>query len=143
VGRRTPGFSGADSGCSFDYSTSEARESLLAALDSILELREDLKEPAAARRVGQYERLFERSLGLAVAPVLLFRALRRERPAIGAALRDEYPDLAAEIRRELVCGGLSRKMALYERSLGFAVIPVMLRRVGYRMRLRAQRPGAR
>jgi len=38
-------------------------------------------------------------------------------------------DLALDIRRELKSDPTQRKIALYERTLGLAVIPVLLRRL--------------
>ena len=119
-----------------DFSAPEAQAMIREVIDAILETRQRLSDPATAHRVGHYERLYERSLGLAVAPVLLLRAIRRGRSAdgVGASAKTGLPDLASEIRRELVFGVLSRKMALYERSLGLAVIPVLLRRAAYMSR---------
>jgi hypothetical protein len=53
----------------FDYSTPEAQQALTDSLDLILEIREEQTGPLA-RRVA----LYERTLGLAVIPVLLVRA---------------------------------------------------------------------
>lgn len=58
----------------FDYSTPEAEEAIRAALALVLELREDVTGPLA-RKVA----LYERTLGLAVIPVLLRRTLRARR----------------------------------------------------------------
>ena len=60
----------------FDYSTPEAEAAIRAVSALILEIREDLTGPLA-RKVA----LYERTLGLAVIPVLLRRAIigRRKR----------------------------------------------------------------
>lgn len=62
----------------FDYSTPEAEAAIRAATALVLEIREDQTGPLA-RKVA----LYERTLGLAVIPVLLRRAIiamRRRRP---------------------------------------------------------------
>lgn len=56
----------------FDYSTTEAEEAIRAATAVILEIREDTTTPLA-RKVD----LYERTLGLAVVPVLLRRTFLR------------------------------------------------------------------
>ena len=56
----------------FDYSTPEAEAAIRAASRLILEIREDMSGPLA-RKVA----LYERSLGLAVVPVLVRRAVLR------------------------------------------------------------------
>jgi len=53
----------------FDYSTPEAQQALTDALGLVLEIRADQTGPLA-RRVA----LYERTLGLAVVPVVLARA---------------------------------------------------------------------
>lgn len=61
----------------FDYSTPEAEEAMRAAIALVLEVREEVTGPLA-RKVA----LYERTLGLAVIPVLLRRAfisIRRRR----------------------------------------------------------------
>jgi hypothetical protein len=55
----------------FDYSTPEAQQALTDVLDVVLEIRDDLDSPMT-RRVA----LYERTLGLAVIPVLLGRVVR-------------------------------------------------------------------
>jgi len=58
-------------GCDeFDYSTPEAQKALSAALDLVLEIREEQAGPLARKTA-----LYERTLGLAVIPVLLRRAI--------------------------------------------------------------------
>jgi len=64
----------------FDYSTPEGQRAMTAALGLILEIREDQTGPLA-RKVA----LYERTLGLAVIPVLIRRALIRR--ARGEGLR--------------------------------------------------------
>ena len=59
------------SGRDFDYSTPEAQEALRNVSDLILEIRQEVKDNAVERRVA----LYERTLGLAVIPVLLRRAV--------------------------------------------------------------------
>ena len=62
----------------FDWSTPEAEAAIRAAAALILEIREEQTSPLA-RKVA----LYERTLGLAVIPVLLRRAIitaRRRRP---------------------------------------------------------------
>jgi hypothetical protein len=53
-----------------DYSTPEAEEAIRAAIALVLEVREEVTSPLA-RKVA----LYERTLGLAVVPVLLRRAV--------------------------------------------------------------------
>lgn len=53
-----------------DYSTPEAEEAVRAALALVLEVRDEVTSPLA-RKVD----LYERTLGLAVVPVLLRRAI--------------------------------------------------------------------
>jgi hypothetical protein len=65
----------ADTGASapgdgFDYSTPEAQRALRDSLDLILEIREDRSGPIS-RKIA----LYERTLGLAVIPVLVRRGL--------------------------------------------------------------------
>jgi hypothetical protein len=63
----------------FDYSTPEAEEAIRAAAALVLEIRQDQTGPLA-RKVA----LYERTLGLAVIPVLLRRAIiaRRRRSTL-------------------------------------------------------------
>lgn len=61
----------------FDFSTPEGIEALKYASSLVLELREELQHDAATRRLH----LYERTLGLAVAPVLLRRLIIRIRRA--------------------------------------------------------------
>lgn len=56
----------------FDYSTPEAEEALRVVTALILEIREDVTGPLTER-----VELYERTLGLAVIPVLIRRAIRR------------------------------------------------------------------
>jgi hypothetical protein len=56
----------------FDFSTPEAEAAIRATSHLILEIREDLSGPLA-RKVA----LYERTLGLAVVPVLIRRAILR------------------------------------------------------------------
>jgi hypothetical protein len=112
--------------CGFDYSTLEAQEAIRETLPAILAISEELNDPAVARRVGRDERLYERSLGLAVAPMLLWRALRG--PTVGGS---GVAGLPHQVWDELEHDTSSRKMKLYRRSLGLAVIPVLLRRLAY------------
>jgi hypothetical protein len=134
---------GQGSGCPFDYSTPEAREAIRGTIESVLDIRRELHDPAEARSVGRDQRLYERSLGLAVAPMLVLRAASglagrwRSKPVPG-----QMPDLMLELRQELEHDSLSPKMMLYERSLGIAVIPVLLRNV-YTSRRRARGAGLR
>lgn len=65
----------------FDYSTPEAQEALRGVEDILLELRRDYVGPLS-RKVA----LYERTLGLAVVPVLLRRL------AIGLARRVRHRD---------------------------------------------------
>jgi hypothetical protein len=58
----------------FDWSTPEAEAALRAAAALVLEIREDLTGPLARKLA-----LYERTLGLAVIPVLLRRAIIRRR----------------------------------------------------------------
>ncbi len=51
-------------------------------------------------------------------------------PEAQEALR-HVTDLVLEIRQEAVTGPMARKIALYERSLGLAVLPVLLRKAAY------------
>ena len=53
----------------FDYSTPEAEEAMRVAIALVLDVREEVTRPLA-RKVA----LYERTLGLAVVPVLLRRA---------------------------------------------------------------------
>lgn len=53
----------------FDYSTPEAQEAMRGVTSLILEIREEVTSPMARRMA-----LYERTLGLAVIPVLLRRA---------------------------------------------------------------------
>ena len=64
----------------FDYSTPEGQRAMTAALGLILEIREDETGPLA-RKVA----LYEKTLGLAVIPVLIRRAFIRR--ARGESLR--------------------------------------------------------
>jgi hypothetical protein len=114
--------------CGFDYSTLEAQEAIRETLPAILAIREELHDPAMARRVGRDERRYERSLGLAVAPLLLWRAVRGPQGGREQDRGGGMPDLLGQIRQELEHDSISPKMALYERSLGLAVIPVLIRR---------------
>ena len=61
------------SGTGFDYSTPEARKAMRNVTALVLEVREDMKGPAM-KRLERRLALYERSLGLAVIPVLLRRA---------------------------------------------------------------------
>ena len=63
----------------FDYSTPEAEAAMRAALALVLELREDVTGPLA-RKVA----LYERTIGLAVIPVLVRRALIARRLRAGS-----------------------------------------------------------
>lgn len=56
----------------FDYSTPEAEEALRAAMDLVLAIRRERTSPLA-KKVA----LYERTLGLAVVPVLIRRAILR------------------------------------------------------------------
>jgi hypothetical protein len=56
-----------------DYTTAEGQEAIRLAHELMLDLREDLSADAYERKVA----LYERTLGLAVIPVLVRRALRR------------------------------------------------------------------
>lgn len=56
----------------FDYSTAEAENAVRAASALVLEIRDEVTGPLA-RKVA----LYEKTLGLAVAPVLLRRAILR------------------------------------------------------------------
>ena len=59
----------------FDYSTPPGREAVSLALDLVLALRQELKADSIERKVA----LYERTLGLAVIPVLLRRTAIRLR----------------------------------------------------------------
>ena len=65
-----------------DFSTPEGEAAIRAALDMVLEIRE-LQTSPLARKV----RLYERTLGLAVIPVLLRQALRSARRRSSALRR--------------------------------------------------------
>jgi hypothetical protein len=123
--------------CEFDYSSRAAQTGLDATLDAILVIRTQLRDPNAAGRVGATVRRYERSLGLAVVPTLLWRALAgRSRPPSPAQSPSTPDVLISEIKEELERGTSSPKVRLYERSLGTAVIPVLLRRAAYKLRRR-------
>lgn len=129
---KSPVRAGSTAPCEFDFSSSEGEAEILRLLNVAMVLRDELRDPAVARRLGRRERLYEYSLGLAVLPDLLFRH------AIGTGKKQARgntattPNLEAALRSELERGGgISRKMALYERTLGLAVLPVLLRRLFY------------
>jgi len=113
------------------------------ALGGLIEIRDQLGDPELAKRVGRVERLYERSLGLAVAPILLVRFFSQPR----ARLRPDAPavmlDLVAETKAQLLRGGSQRKMALYERTLGLAVVPTLVRRAVLQARMQGARGGTR
>lgn len=126
----------------FDYSTPEAEPALREVIDQVLVIREQLADPAHARSVGSYCRAYEWSLGLAVVPILVGRAVARLVRGPSTYAESDPTGLVAEIRRELRIGGAERKIALYERSLGLAVIPVLIRRGLYKIYYAARRlPG--
>lgn len=86
------------------------------------------------RGLGRYELLYERTWGLAVLPALVLRRLSGAAPKVSA---EPVASLLEELRHELsLGGGRSLKMRVYERSLGLAVIPVLIRRARYRRRVR-------
>jgi hypothetical protein len=91
---------------SFDYSTADAVEELKGVSGLILEIREELD----------------------------FGALKG------------LSGLVLEVRDELSVEAVSqptmRKIALYERTLGLAVIPVLLRRAAYKIRWKISPPPA-
>jgi hypothetical protein len=117
----------------FDYSTPEAEGSLRGVIDEGLVIREQLSDPSLARKVGAYDRVYEWSLGLAVIPVLIGRFVTRVVRGPSTNAPSDPTGLVAEIRRELRVGGGERKIRLYERSLGLAVIPVLVRRGLYKV----------
>jgi hypothetical protein len=57
----------------FDYASPEGQRAVDLALGLVLEIREELQRDPMERKIA----LYERSLGLAVVPVLTRRALRR------------------------------------------------------------------
>ena len=128
--------------CELDYSTPDAERALSGVIDQVLALREELRDPTKARGIGVYERVYEWSLGLAVVPVLIGRVLVRLVRGSSTTAVSDPTGLVAEIRRELMLGTTERKIALYERSLGLAVIPVLVRRGLYKIYYAARRlPG--
>lgn len=66
----TPSDDTRPGGCDFDFSTPEAQAALAYAQGLVLEIRDGLRDRPLERKVA----LYERSLGLAVVPVLLRRA---------------------------------------------------------------------
>ena len=119
--------------CDFDYSTPEAQRALSTVIDQVLVIREQLGDPSQARSVGAYDRAYEWSLGLAVIPVLVGRVVARIVRGPSTDVASDPTGLIVEIRRELRVGGAERKIKLYERSLGLAVIPVLVRRGLYKV----------
>ena len=119
--------------CDFDYSTPEAERVLSMVIDHVLVIREQLSDPSQARSVGAYDRAYEWSLGLAVIPVLVGRFVGRIMRGPSTDVAVDPTGFVAEIRRELRVGGAERKINLYERSLGLAVIPVLVRRALYKV----------
>ncbi len=117
----------------FDYSTPEAERALSDVIDQVLALREEFRDPSKRRTVGVYEKAYEWSLGLAVVPVLVGRGIARIVRGPVAVVDSDPTGLVAEIRRELMLGTTERKITLYERSLGLAVIPVLVRRAFYKV----------
>lgn len=128
--------------CELDYSTPDAEIALNDVIDQVLAIREELLDPSKARGIGVYEKAYEWSLGLAVIPVLIGRTLVRLARRSGTKAVSDPTGLVAEIRKELMLGTTERKITLYERSLGLAVIPVLVRRGLYKIYYAARRlPG--
>lgn len=76
-------YSGAEIGAQdFDYSTPEGRLALKQAKSLVLEIRQELQRDPVARKVA----LYERSLGLAVLPILLRRGAYALWRRVGASL---------------------------------------------------------
>lgn len=117
----------------FDYSTPDAERALGDVIAQVLVIREELRDPSKARAIGVYEKAYEWSLGLAVVPVLIGRLVGRMVHGPSGGVESDPTGLVAEIRQELMVGSTERKITLYERSLGLAVIPVLVRRGLYKV----------
>ena len=129
--------------CLLDYSRPDVVDGLREALGGMAALRDELSDTELAKRVGGVERLYERSLGLAVVPTLLVRAFSRSRARSRSAACAVIPVVVAETKAQLLRGGSQRKMVLYERTLGLAVMPTLIRRTVLRTRMRGAPGGPR
>lgn len=122
------------SSCGFDYASEEGRARIQQALSDVAELREQLKVPALAARAGQVERLYERTFGLAVVPTLIGRLVRGNTRHRAVDIIGDSDGLKDEVYEELFGASTSHRTRVYERTLGVAVVPMLVRRAIRRRR---------